>query len=426
MSIKTTFQDQAVRMPEPPSLSSGMKKCLELLYADLDDYTNLIQQTIRTSVPGYMGIDDVQLDDDLKGMTCTNLRLWFRCLLEETPPSQDDLASVAAAARRRFHQGFPLLDFLQAFRTGANTIWRELLRATSQHHDIQVETLLRISPFMLEYNDMLGQTLSQAFLKEQEQSARHYGEYQAQLCDVIFNEPENRERFLDLAGQLRIDPLLDRIALSVVFDRTQDMDEFGTPRNDIPGKCAEFLDTDYPVLSTNRKQRLTFWLAPADRERGMDQPCELAARCRRMVEALPIKALGIGLIGHGASGWRDSALQAWNALEWLCANDQRGQTKVQHYSGIVLEDSILKGVLGLSYFKTLLDGLNEDPILEETLQVWLTTPKLTRKSAASRLNIHPNTLDYRLRRIEARLGADLGDISWLARLHVALGLKHRG
>jgi carbohydrate diacid regulator len=38
------------------------------------------------------------------------------------------------------------------------------------------------------------------------------------------------------------------------------------------------------------------------------------------------------------------------------------------------------------------------------------------------LNVHPNTLDHRLTRIETLLDLSLNDVAWLARLQVALQL----
>ena len=48
------------------------------------------------------------------------------------------------------------------------------------------------------------------------------------------------------------------------------------------------------------------------------------------------------------------------------------------------------------------------------------------KRVAAELNVHPNTLDHRLTRIEALLDLSLNDVAWLARLQVALQLWARG
>jgi sugar diacid utilization regulator len=46
-----------------------------------------------------------------------------------------------------------------------------------------------------------------------------------------------------------------------------------------------------------------------------------------------------------------------------------------------------------------------------------------RGQSAAELGIHPNTLNYRIERIEALLGASLDDIGWIERLDIALKLR---
>ncbi|WP_371141958.1 MULTISPECIES: helix-turn-helix domain-containing protein [Burkholderia] len=42
---------------------------------------------------------------------------------------------------------------------------------------------------------------------------------------------------------------------------------------------------------------------------------------------------------------------------------------------------------------------------------------------AAALDIHPNTLDHRLERVENITGAKLDDAAWIARLEIALKLR---
>jgi DNA-binding PucR family transcriptional regulator len=51
--------------------------------------------------------------------------------------------------------------------------------------------------------------------------------------------------------------------------------------------------------------------------------------------------------------------------------------------------------------------------------------KQQRKRVAAELDVHPNTLDHRLARIEKLLDLSLQDVAWLARLQVALQLWAR-
>jgi DNA-binding PucR family transcriptional regulator len=61
--------------------------------------------------------------------------------------------------------------------------------------------------------------------------------------------------------------------------------------------------------------------------------------------------------------------------------------------------------------------------LLETLEVFIRIG-LDRRGAADELHVHPNTLDYRLRRVEELAEIDLSQPGDLAL--IALALKHRG
>ncbi|WP_080485507.1 helix-turn-helix domain-containing protein [Burkholderia ubonensis] len=49
-----------------------------------------------------------------------------------------------------------------------------------------------------------------------------------------------------------------------------------------------------------------------------------------------------------------------------------------------------------------------------------------RKVTAAALDVHPDTLDHRLERIENILGAKLDQAAWIAKLEIALKLQGTG
>jgi DNA-binding PucR family transcriptional regulator len=69
-----------------------------------------------------------------------------------------------------------------------------------------------------------------------------------------------------------------------------------------------------------------------------------------------------------------------------------------------------------------MERLSHDTELLTTLAVFFDGGQ-HRKQASEQLGIHPNTLNYRLGRIEEILGGTFDDAAWLSRLHVALTLR---
>ena len=76
----------------------------------------------------------------------------------------------------------------------------------------------------------------------------------------------------------------------------------------------------------------------------------------------------------------------------------------------------------LRYLESLIERLSHEPDLLRTLECYLEQLQ-KRKQTALILGIHPNTLNYRLERIQEIAGGNLEDPAWLAKLYVALTLR---
>jgi carbohydrate diacid regulator len=95
---------------------------------------------------------------------------------------------------------------------------------------------------------------------------------------------------------------------------------------------------------------------------------------------------------------------------------------VRLYSEIVVEESVRGTKNALRYLVSLVEQLESEPELLETLETYFDQLQ-RRKVTASVLGIHPNTLNYRLDRIENILGARLDDASWVSKLDIAIKLR---
>lgn len=97
-------------------------------------------------------------------------------------------------------------------------------------------------------------------------------------------------------------------------------------------------------------------------------------------------------------------------------------SRVHRYTDIILDDAVLSSEDMVWYFDAIARELSTEAGLLETLTVYLELA-MHRKATAGRLEIHTNTLDYRLSRIEIILGAPLSDLGVLATLYTALRLR---
>lgn len=118
---------------------------------------------------------------------------------------------------------------------------------------------------------------------------------------------------------------------------------------------------------------------------------------------------------------RDAADNAYELLR--LAQRLNYQPGVYRIADLALEFQIARPGVGQRHLQRLLDPLRRIPDLLPTLEAFVHT-EANRKKAAKQLVVHPNTVDYRLKRIEQITGIDPMKSSGLRALHAALIADH--
>jgi carbohydrate diacid regulator len=405
-------------------LSPKLRAIIKSLSEETTELRDKVVAALCESIPVYSEIGDQATLQDVCETVNFGIRLWYQTLLSGRSPSVEELEPFTACGRNRVHQSIPLSSLLQAFRLSSRHYWDSLLQRTSDDPEVGREVLLKVSPYVLHYFDILGQQVSQAYAAELHQKVQWRDNLRAGLCDVIYNRPEDIEAFREHAQALGIDASAAHIAVALKLDE-RTMSRAGresdiSPVLDALSRLLE-IDREMP-LRTWRNGHLLVWLPLTVGEHAADA-------CRRLVQQLrginaccnEVAMVGIGLPHAQPSGWRTSAVQALRAIE-VGARLSQGES-VFRYLDFALEDAVAAQDITAHYFDELLARLAAEPLLIETLNVYF-KHRQQRKVAAGVLNIHPNTLTYRLARIESLLSARLDDTGWIAILHTALRLRH--
>jgi sugar diacid utilization regulator len=371
------------------------------LYADLDSPTKL----------------------DIRNSIAWSSKLWFDSLLSGNAPSAEGLEAFREYGRRRVYQGLPLDALLRAFRLGSRELWCFYIELDEKSDDLWNELLFRISPFLMEFFDVLAQIISQTYLDEQYKQARWRDSLRYQLHSIIFHYPEDTEGFSKTAAALRFDGTIPRIALAIdVPSIDSNSPTFKSELDRIVVATAGRLKLPVDALvDIWHRGKLLVWIpARLGDLMGMSD-LQVGKQIAALAETIPeIKAIGVGLMGEGAAGWAMSAEEASRALS--LGRSQGGEERVWLYSKIVLEESLRGTKHALRYLVSLVEQLASEPELLETLKTYFDQLQ-RRKVTASVLGIHPNTLNYRLERIENILGARLDDASWISKLDIAIKLR---
>ncbi|WP_175864027.1 PucR family transcriptional regulator [Burkholderia cepacia] len=370
-------------------------------YADLDSTTKL----------------------DIRDSIILSSKLWLDSLMSGKMPSEDALEGFRAYGRRRVYQGVPLEALLRAFRLGSRELWCFYIGVAENDGALRNELLLRISPYLLEFFDNMSQEIAQTFLEEQYRQARWRESLRYQLHGIIFNFPDDTDAFNKTAAALRLDVTIPRVALAIdVESIDSNSATFKTEIDRIVAAAARRLRVPVDdIFDIWFRGQLLMWIPERLGETTGANDSQMARQIASIADTLPeVRAIGVGLPGEGASGWAMSADEASRALSF--GRSHLDEARVRLYSEIAVEESIRGTKRTLTYLTSLVEQLAGEPDLLETLRTYFDQLQ-RRKATASVLGIHPNTLNYRLERIENIVGARLDDAGWISKLDIAIKLR---
>jgi sugar diacid utilization regulator len=411
------------RVIEP--LSPRLHALVLTLSRDTGGLTQRVVDIVRDAIPDYTLSADPALQQQLRDSVVLHLKIWYDCLLAAQPPTDEMLAPVEVAARRRVHQGVSLAGMLRAFRIGSRGFWVGLLEAAGDDAELHNELLFRVSPYLLHHFDVIAQAVSQAYVDEQLQHARWRDRLRQELWNVISARPDDTEAFRRHAETLGLDARSPHCAVVLRLSGATDASPMlESVVNRLLTRVAECwaVPADSLMRALHR-DHLVLWFPVLRGETLVDTDRRLVVQSGELISrSQTITAAGVGLPGLGARGWWLSMQQAFRALE---SGPPGARAVARRYSAILFADVVSTSENVQRYLDAMIERLGAEPQLLETLEVYLEL-RQHRKAVASKLDVHPNTLDHRLQRIETLLGGRFDDVVWLAMLSAALRLRGQG
>jgi hypothetical protein len=325
--------------------------------------------------------------------------------------------------RGEFHAGRSLDALLAAYRVGARLAWRRFVEAGTAAA-LPPDALYSVGEAMFAYIDEISAESADGYAEEQSAAAGESQRRRRRLVRLLAQEPPPAPEAIRTAAQAAEWTLPKRVAALVAADTAQG----GAPPPDardgepVPGEeiveatatrlarrigvgaiggaagglaCVFVPDPDAP----GRRRQITAALSdgPAIVSRGPSVPwADAAASLRRAAGAYRLAATG--RIPEGL----------------VVAED--------HLATLLLAaDPALAADLAASRLAPLA-GLGDGPRarLTETLRAWLDRPGQV-QAVAAELDVHPQTVRYRLRQLRELFGARLDDPE--ARFELALALR---
>jgi sugar diacid utilization regulator len=380
--------------------------------------------TFVAEIPLYGQLPREQLEGEILAITDANLRLFFRALRSGESLSPAALGDVRLSAARRAEERVPLDAVLTAYHVGARIGWEAIVAAAAPD---ETDAVIAAGARVLTYAQQVTAEVASAYLEEQQTI---YGEERdarrALASALLSGEPAD-----SLAARLGVTTASAYVVVALRIEPHPDEQDRG-----VGGAIAA-------RRKVRRAQRaLDEWLGepviglldpvggavllPAEG----DDAEKTAARLPDLVTAVTAAA-GAGVTAGGAvaTGVPDIARAAAQAHDIVRLARILGRPP----GGYLLRDVLLEYQLTRASdaqpdLAALLDPLERNPDLPLTLEVYL-DHDLDRRKTAAALHVHPNTLDYRLRRIVELTGLDPSRTRGLQLLGAALAsrrLAHRG
>jgi hypothetical protein len=395
-------------------LTLGGRRVHERLTGEEPQLLARVLARIQAEVADYRRLPVEEITGDIAGITRQAVRAFARSLRENRALNAAELRQIGASAVRRAEEGFPLEAVLTAYHVGAREI---LAVATAEAGSADVADLLDVSDRVLAFVGTVTGAVTHGYLEE--------------LRTKVGQEHTAR-----------------RTLLSVLVD--------GGPVDVVARTAGITLPARYLVLSVE--------LGPHADEAtpGVDAEIAVRRKLRRFLAAFEGDGVLASLDGPGGlvllplggrlsevdvDGWRRLLGAAGRAagVTVLAAAETAAPEQVREVAArcseilevlrwfgrepdlyrlddVLVEYQLTRPGAARDRLAAVLSPLDAHPELLETLDCYLALDTHRRRTAA-RLHIHPNTVDYRLRRVRDLTGVDPTHPAGLPRVIAALAAR---
>lgn len=371
-------------------------------------------QTFLDELPIYRLLPREQLEGEITRICEENLRVFFATLREDRSPSPEELAEPKASAARRAQERVPLDAVLAAYHIGGRIGWAELV---AEARGDEVDRLVAAADRVLRYIAVVTGEVAIAYLEERQ---------------TIHGEERDAARGLAaalLAGQ-ETAALAARLGVTLAPAYVVLALELGTGRDDAaPGVAG--------AVATRRKvRRIQERLDAVAGEPVLGLLDAGGGTVLLPESAVPVAGLG-ALVQDLAADAGDPvraaaaapakpdalAPAAQQARDVLRLSAQLGRPPGLYVlRDVLLEYQLTRPSDALPGLAALLEPLDRNPDLLLTLDAYL-AEDTDRRRAAAALHVHPNTLDYRLKRIVELTGLDPATTAGLQLLGAAAAAR---
>jgi PucR C-terminal helix-turn-helix domain/GGDEF-like domain len=391
------------------------------LLGRIDELTEAGVAAIRAEIPAYEAQRDERFLADLANQVRLVYSTSLSAMLEERPVTPDDIAFVRGAATRRAEIGFALEDYLAAFRVGQLVVWDAMV-ATAAETPEGREAALTLAAPLIRLINFASMHAGQGYVEYRQLAVAEADRERRDLLEVLLaGEVPARGPLHGLATKHGIGTDTSMLVVAAVTVG---------PRSSAEAIQAASIEVaraglgEHALVVVRQGEIVAVPVLGA-----AGDAAKVCARIDAVQERLnavgtPV-AVGVSTVAAGVREIPRAYVEARAARE--CLSGQPGLVAIPRltpFEYLVLRaDVTARRVVDPTLVAFLEEDVARGGALCTTVQAFAAAD-LNLRAAAQRLHVHPNTAQYRLRRVEQRTGRNPRRIADLLDLLVAIAL-HR-
>jgi hypothetical protein len=386
-------------------VDAQVKDLATLLVHRLTEVGRDVTSSVRSNVDFYKA-NRVVTDADLLDSTVDNIRFLLASLTAGDP---FDTSPAAVTGTKRAAAGVPLPEVMAAFRVAVHTLWDTMVETADGHPEIGRDAVLRATSMMWQAQDVYTDAMVDAYRRVAVQKAIDDEAERSALTEALLQTRLSDDRSLwEVAQMLRLPQKGPFVVIAAVCPQIG--------KQALPGIADMLRSVD--VFSA--------WRLLPDIQIGI---AHVPSKAEHAAMLDLLNRVAIGRIG--VSPQFDDLADTAEALRYarVASSAHAGAPT----GTTVFEDSVLAVAavsapevsakvahIVLGAFDDL--GADEREVLFTTFRRWVQN-KGSMATTAEQMYCHPNTVRYRLHRIEERTGRSLSVPNELAELCLAFEIR---
>lgn len=400
-----------------PGNVNDVLRTIERVEQRLDVVGARLVERYQAEIVDYRALDEHTLRGDILPTAQRNVRELLTALRHDSAPTESSLDALRRSASRRVHQGIPLQALLHAYRLWGQVVWQEILAVTAQDDPSEREAALAVAGRVMAYVDQVSVAVAQSYLDEVTGVLGDREAMRRDLLEALVSGRPTSERMRQRAAASALDTDGEH---AVVLARS--LEPVGSDRSVLRAavdRARQRLRPASSAILVGIREDEVVTIYPVG---GSDDYAVLVGQAGEWASGLHGFAVGVGRTQHGADGIAASYAEAEEAVRLGAAT---GGGKASTFSEVLLDHLLSSsGHVDTLHDETIAPlhayDRAKDAQLVRTLRVYFEQGFNLARSAA-RLNVHANTVVYRLRRIHELTGHDPNDPDQL--LLLLLGMK---